>query len=95
MMDRMNGWNSDWPINFWPIFQFVLDNLSGNVEYVLMICAATKRLSNPNKTWLGEPSSEKVVFLPEDKCDLGKWLVEDKCDLGHWIIQVWLRKVSG
>ena len=48
-----------------------------------MICAATKSLSNPNKTWLGEPSSEKVVFLPEDKCDLGKWLVEDKCDLGH------------
>jgi len=52
-------------------FQFVLDNLSGNAEHVLRICAATKSLSNPNKTWLGEPSAEKVVYLPEDKCDLG------------------------
>ena len=53
-------------------FQFVLDNLSGNADYVLRICAATKSLSNPNKTWLGEPSVEKLVFLPEDKCDQGR-----------------------
>ena len=52
-------------------FQYVIDNLSVNTEHVIKICAGTKSLSNPNKTWLGEPSQEKVVFLPEDKCELG------------------------
>ena len=49
----------------------MLDNLTGNVEYVVKICAGTKSLSNPNKTWLGEPSIEKSVYLPEDKCEQG------------------------
>ena len=61
------------PINlFYLNFQHVIENLSGNVEYVVKICAGTKSLSNPNKTWLGEPSEERVVYLPEDKCELGK-----------------------
>jgi hypothetical protein len=52
--------------------QFVIDNLSGNAEYVIKICAGTNSLSNANKTWLGEPSIEKVVYLPEKLCDYGE-----------------------
>jgi len=45
----------------------VINNLSGDEKYVVKICAGTKSLSNPNKTWLGEPSEERIVYLPEDK----------------------------
>ena len=52
------------------IFQFILENLTGNQEYVIKICAGTKRLSSEpgDHPLLGEASTEFKVFLPEREC---------------------------
>ena len=51
--------------------QFVIENLVGNTNHVIKISAGTKSLSNPEKTWLGESSEEKTIYLPAEKCKAG------------------------
>lgn len=51
-------------------FQFVIENLRGNREYVVKICAGTKSISKPDQPLLGDPSGEARIFLPEEECQL-------------------------
>ncbi|HIE82843.1 MAG TPA: hypothetical protein EYQ00_02905 [Dehalococcoidia bacterium] len=51
------------------LFQFVIEKLVGNRDYVIKICAGTKSLSTPERPLLGDPSSEERIFLPESKCN--------------------------
>lgn len=62
--------------------RFVIDKLAGNHEYVVKICAGTKSVSNPNKTWLGEPSGEVRVYLPEYKCQTDSLLIRGELSAG-------------
>lgn len=50
---------------------YIIDNLATDGQHVIKVCAGTKSLSDPNKTWLGEPSVEALVYLPFDKCTVG------------------------
>ena len=47
----------------------MINNLEGNNEYVVKICAETQSLSNPKQTWSGDMSPEVRVFLPNTGCE--------------------------
>ena len=48
----------------------MLDDLRGDVHYVIKICAGTKSLSQPDEPpLLGAASNEKIVFLPRENCE--------------------------
>ncbi|TRY69985.1 hypothetical protein TCAL_10021 [Tigriopus californicus] len=48
--------------------RYHLRPLVGRKHYVIKICAATRSIYNPNRTWLGEASKEVRVYLPESQC---------------------------
>jgi len=54
------------------LLNFIIENLTGNQEYVIKICAGTKRLSfeSEPEPLLGEASAEFHVFLPKEKCQV-------------------------
>lgn len=50
------------------LIKYHLHSLVGGKRYVIKICAATRSIYNPNRTWLGEASEEMRVYLPESEC---------------------------
>lgn len=57
-------------INRTTFLQFFLDNLSGNAEYVLKICAGTTSQVDSSVIRWGDPSPERRVYLPQSNCKI-------------------------
>ena len=55
---------------FYSFFQFFLDSLSGNSEYVLKICAGTTSQVDSSVIRWGDPSPERRVYLPQNNCKI-------------------------
>jgi len=68
------------------VFQFVIDNLVGNTNYLVKISAGTKSLSNPEETWLGEASEEKTIYLPAERCRPGIFETDFRGELSAGMI---------
>ena len=60
----------------------MIEELQGNRDYVIKVCAGTKSLSNPDdQPLLGQPSVERAIYLPQEKCRrIARFNAEDYFD---------------
>ena len=66
--------------------QYVIEDLEGNNRYIVQIRAGTKSLSNPEKTWFGEATEEKSLYLPTENCKPGIFEADFRGELSAGMI---------
>ena len=56
--------------------------MKGNAEYEIQVSAATKSLSKPHMTRLGNMSAKATIFLPNKACDDNRVLGQEQFSAG-------------